>query len=64
MKFKGLIVEKALIKRNVYVLIEGEDEEEALQLLQDDDYEIIDEEDITELGTTEILNKEILGIYD
>lgn len=65
MIYTGCITQKRLIKERVYITVEADSEEEALECLKNGDYEFDDETDeLADLGVVEILNKEITGVYD
>ena len=55
---------KRLIKENVYVTVEADSEEEALECLKEGNYEYEDSEEVDDLGVVEILNREITDVYD
>lgn len=65
MLYRGCITNKRIIKENVYVKVEADSEEEALELLKEgnfDDYE--DSEEIDDLGVLETMYVEIVDCYD
>lgn len=64
MLYKGCITQKRLIKENIYVTVEADSEEEALECLKDGVYEYEDSEEVDDLGVIETLNREITDIYD
>lgn len=64
MLYRGCITQKRLIKVNVYVIIEADSEEEALECLQEGSYEYEDSEEVDDLGIIETLNREITDVYD
>lgn len=64
MLYRGCITVERLIKENIYVTVEADTEEEALQKLINGSYDYEDSEEIDDLGIQEILNKEITDVYD
>ena len=64
MLYTGCITQKRLIKEYVYVTIEANSEKEALEYLNEGNYEYEESEEIDDLGVIEILNKEIIDVYD
>ena len=64
MLYRGCIVQKRLIKENVYVTVEADSEEEALECLKEGEYNYEDVEEVDDLGVIETLNYEITDIYD
>lgn len=64
MLYRGCITVKRLIKENIYVTVEADTEEEALECLKEGAYEYEDSETIYDLGVIETLNREITDIYD
>ena len=64
MLYRGCITQKRLIKENVYVTVEADSEEEALECLREGAYEYEDDEEVDDLGVIETLNREITDVYD
>ncbi len=64
MIYEGCITVKRLIKENIYVSVEADSEEEALECLKEGSYECEDTEEVDDLGVIETLNREITGVYD
>lgn len=64
MLYKGCITQKRLIKEAVYVIVEADSEEEALECLEEGSYEYEEAEEVDDLGVVGILNKEIIDVYD
>lgn len=64
MLYRGRITQKRLIKEDVYVTIEAESEKEALECLNEGNYEYEEAEEVDDLGVVETLNREITDIYD
>jgi len=64
MLYRGCITQKRLIKENVYVTVEADSEEEALEYLKEGTYECEETEEVDDLGVVGILNKEITDVYD
>ena len=64
MLYRGCITQKRLIKENVYVTVEADSEEEALECLKEGGYEYEETEEIDDLGVVETLNREITDVYD
>lgn len=64
MLYRGCITQKRVIKENIYVTVEADSEEEALECLNEGIYEYEDSEEVDDLGVIETLNKEIIDIYD
>ena len=63
MLYRGCITQKRLIKENVYVTVEADSEEEALECLKEGSYEYEETEEIDDLGVVETLNREITDVY-
>ena len=64
MLYRGCITQKKLIKENVYVTVEADSEEEALECLKEGNYEYEESEEVDDLGVVETLNREITDVYD
>lgn len=64
MLYTGCITQKRLVKEYVYVTIEADSEKEALEYLNEGNYEYEESEEIDDLGVIETLNKEIIDVYD
>lgn len=64
MLYRGCITVERLIKENIYVTVEADTEEEALQELMDGNCEYEESEEIGDLGVLKTLNKEIIDVYD
>ena len=64
MLYTGCITQKRLVKEYVYVTIEADSEKEALEYLNEGNYEYEESEEVDDLGVIEILNKEIIDVYD
>lgn len=64
MLYRGCITQKRVIKENIYVTVEADSEEEALECLNEGSYEYEDSKEVDDLGVIETLNKEIIDIYD
>ena len=64
MLYRGCITQKRLIKENIYVTVEADSEEEALEYLKEGSYEYEEAEEIDDLGVIETLNREIVDVYD
>ena len=64
MLYRGCITQKRLIKENVYVTVEADSEEEALEYLKEGSYEYEETEEVDDLGVVETLNREITDVYD
>ena len=64
MLYRGCITQKRLIKEDVYVIIEANSEEEALECLKEGAYEYEEAEEVDDLGVIETINREITDIYD
>ena len=64
MLYRGCITQKRLVKEYVYVAIEADSEKEALEYLNEGNYEYEESEEVDDLGVIEILNKEIIDVYD
>lgn len=64
MLYRGCITQKRLIKENIYVTVEADSEEEALEYLKEGNYDVEDPEEVDDLGVLETLNREITDVYD
>ena len=64
MLYTGRITQKRLIKEEIYVTVEADSEEEALEYLKEGNYDIEDSKTVDDLGVVEILNREITDVYD
>ena len=64
MLYRGCITQKRLIKENIYVIVEADSKEEALECLKEGSYECEKSEEVDDLGVIEILNREITDVYD
>lgn len=64
MLYRGCITQKRLIKERVYVTVEADTEEEALECLKEGAYEYEGTEEVDDLGVLGVLNREITDVYD
>lgn len=64
MLYRGCITQKSLIVENIYVTVEADSEEEALECLKEGNYEYEDSEEVDDLGVVETLNREITDVYE
>lgn len=64
MLYRGCITQKRLIKEKVYVTVEADTEEEALECLKEGSYEYEKAEEVDDLGILGVLNREITDVYD
>ena len=61
---RGCITQKRVIKENIYVTVEADSEEKALECLNEGSYEYENSEEVDDLGVIETLNREIIDVYD
>lgn len=64
MLYRGCITQKRRIKEYVYVTVEADSEEEALECLKGGDYTCEESEEVDDLGVIGTLNIEITDVYD